>query len=77
MSVVAAIGWGAFASASLYIGQALAAPLGRSFRVVGLVMGFGAGTLLSAVAQPAVRYSARSGFSQRSIVHTGRIPTDS
>ncbi|HTE64552.1 MAG TPA: hypothetical protein VK631_29620 [Solirubrobacteraceae bacterium] len=73
MSVVAAIGWGAFASASLYIGQAL----GRSFRVVGLVMGFGAGTLLSAVAQPAVRYSARSGFSQRSIVHTGRIPTDS
>jgi ZIP family zinc transporter len=50
MSVLAAIGWGAFASASLYIGQALAAPLGRSFRVVGLVMGFGAGTLLSAVA---------------------------
>jgi hypothetical protein len=53
MSVWAAIGWGAFASASLYVGQGESAP--REQR----------------------RYSARSGFSQRSIVHTGCIPIDS
>lgn len=50
MSVWAALGWGAFSSASLYIGQALAGPMARSRRATGLVMGFGAGTLLSAVA---------------------------
>jgi ZIP family zinc transporter len=47
--------WQAFAlgglsSAALYIGEALARPLGQAHRVVGLVMAFGAGTLLSAVA---------------------------
>ncbi|WP_017936092.1 ZIP family metal transporter [Nocardioides sp. Iso805N] len=46
----AALGWGALSSASLFIGQWLAGPLGRSPRRVGLMMGFGAGTMLSAVA---------------------------
>lgn len=41
--------WGLLAAGSLLVGQALAAPLGRSARVVGLMMAFGAGTLISAV----------------------------
>lgn len=50
MSVWAAVAWGGFSSASLYLGEALARPLAGAHRAVGLVMGFGAGTLLSAVA---------------------------
>ncbi|NUS53190.1 MAG: ZIP family zinc transporter [Nocardioidaceae bacterium] len=49
-SAAAALFWGALSSASLYLGQLLAKPLGRSERATGLMMGFGAGTLLSAVA---------------------------
>lgn len=48
--MTAALLWGLFSSASLYLGQLLAKPLGRSERAIGLMMGFGAGTLLSAVA---------------------------
>lgn len=47
--MVNAFWWGILASASLFLGQLLARPLARSFRAVGLIMGFGAGTLLSAV----------------------------
>jgi hypothetical protein len=50
MSVWQALFWGGFSSAALYIGKALAGPMGRAYRATGLVMGFGAGTLLSAVA---------------------------
>jgi ZIP family zinc transporter len=50
MSVWTAIAWGAATSASLWLGQALARPMSRAPRVTGLVMGFGAGTLLSAIA---------------------------
>jgi zinc transporter, ZIP family len=50
MSVVAALAWGGFSSASLYIGEALAGPMARANRLTGMVMGFGAGTMLSAVA---------------------------
>jgi ZIP family zinc transporter len=50
MSVWAAVFWGGFTSASLYLGQLLAGPMARAHRAIGLVMGFGAGTLLSAVA---------------------------
>ncbi len=45
-----AVAWGGFSSASLYLGQILAGPLGHAHRLTGQVMGFGAGTLLSAVA---------------------------
>ncbi|GAB2447686.1 membrane protein [Nocardioides hungaricus] len=45
----AALLWGLLAAGSLLIGQALASPLGRSKRTVGLMMAFGAGTLISAV----------------------------
>jgi ZIP family zinc transporter len=50
MSVVAAVAWGTATSATLWLGQALAAPLTRANRTTGLIMGFGAGSLLSAVA---------------------------
>jgi ZIP family zinc transporter len=50
MSAVAALLWGGFSSASLYIGEALARPMAHRVRETGLIMGFGAGTLLSAVA---------------------------
>ena len=50
MSVVAAIGWGAATSATLWLGQALAGPLSRHNRTTGLIMGFGAGSLFSAIA---------------------------
>jgi ZIP family zinc transporter len=50
VSVWAAVGWGAGSSAALFIGQALAGPMGKRYRATGQVMGFGAGTLLSAVA---------------------------
>jgi ZIP family zinc transporter len=50
MSVWQAFAWGGLSSSALYIGWALAGPLKRADRVTGLVMGFGAGTLLSAIA---------------------------
>lgn len=45
----AALAWGLIAAGSLLVGQLLATPLARSTRVVGLMMAFGAGTLISAV----------------------------
>jgi ZIP family zinc transporter len=50
MNVLAAAGWGAATSASLWLGQALARPLAGANRATGLIMGFGAGSLFSAVA---------------------------
>lgn len=47
--MTAALLWGLLAAGSLLIGQLLARPLGRSRRTVGLMMAFGAGTLVSAV----------------------------
>lgn len=47
--MTAALLWGLLAAGSLLVGQALASPLGRSRRTVGLMMAFGAGTLISAV----------------------------
>jgi ZIP family zinc transporter len=48
--VTVAIWWGALGSATLFIGELLARPLTRRPRVTGQIMGFGAGTLLSAIA---------------------------
>lgn len=56
----AAIGWGATAASSLLIGYFLAAG-GLSGRTVGLVMGFGAGALLSAIAYELVPASMQAG----------------
>src|SRR5215471_651296 len=49
MTTWAAFLWGGLASSSLLLGQALAGPLAGSRKTVGLLMGFGAGTLVSAV----------------------------
>jgi len=58
-----ALAWGDLASASIYIGEALANPLAHRPRVTGLVMGFGAGAMLSAVAYELVPAShARKGI---------------
>jgi ZIP family zinc transporter len=58
MSVWAALLWGALSSASLFVGQALARPLEPRTRTTGLLMGFGAGTMLSAVAYELVPLSS-------------------
>lgn len=50
MSAWQALFWGGFSSAALYIGEALAGPMSQAHRATGLVMGLGAGTLLSAIA---------------------------
>jgi ZIP family zinc transporter len=49
MSAWNALLLGALASSSLYIGYALTRPLAGNRKAVGLLMGFGAGTLVSAV----------------------------
>jgi zinc transporter, ZIP family len=56
----AALFWGLFSSASLYLGQLLARPLGHSNRAVGLMTGFGAGTMISALAYELVPASSFS-----------------
>lgn len=58
MSVWAALLWGAFSSASLFLGQVLARPLQPHVKVTGLLMGFGAGTMLSAIAYELVPLSS-------------------
>ncbi len=50
MTVWYAIFWGGLSSAALFVGQALAPPLEHRRKASGLLMGFGAGTMLSAVA---------------------------
>jgi zinc transporter, ZIP family len=50
VSAWSALLWGGLTSAALYIGWALARPMAARERATGLIMGFGAGTLLSAVA---------------------------
>ena len=60
MSVGAALFWGGATSASLFIGEALSVPLEKRDDITGLIMGFGAGTLLSAVAYELVPQSSLS-----------------
>jgi ZIP family zinc transporter len=50
MSIWSAIFWGGISSAALFLGQALAPLLEHRRKATGLLMGFGAGTMLSAVA---------------------------
>ncbi len=54
--------WGAFAASSLLIGAALALWLHPSNHIVGLVMGFGSGTLVSAIAYDLVPEAAKGDF---------------
>ena len=59
--MLSAILWGGLASASLLIGFALAGR-GLTNRTLGLIMGFGAGALLSAIAYELVPESALAGW---------------
>jgi hypothetical protein len=54
----AAFGWGTLAASSLVIGSLVAIWLTISLRVIGLIMGFGAGVLISAVAFDLVEEAA-------------------
>lgn len=58
MSVWTALFWGAFSSAALFIGQALAGPMRHNYRATGEIMGFGAGTMISAVAYELIPQSS-------------------
>ena len=57
-AVAEAFGWGIVAASSLVIGALVALLLRPSLRVIGLVMGFGAGVLISAVAFDLVEEAA-------------------
>jgi ZIP family zinc transporter len=48
--VAAAFGWGTLAASSLVIGAIVAIVFRISLRAIGLIMGFGSGVLISAVA---------------------------
>ncbi len=60
MALTAAV-WGAIAASSLLIGSVLTYWLKPSRRAIGLIMGFGAGTLISAIAYDLVEDAAASG----------------
>jgi ZIP family zinc transporter len=53
--------WGAFSASSLLIGGAIALRRNLSSRIVGLIMGFGAGALISAVAFELVEKAIETG----------------
>ena len=58
--MAAAFGWGTLAASSLVIGALVALRFRISLRVIGLIMGFGAGVLISAVAFDLIEEAARS-----------------
>ena len=47
--MAASFGWGTLAASSLVIGALVALRFHLSLRVIGLIMGFGAGVLISAL----------------------------
>ncbi len=56
--MAASFGWGTLAASSLVIGAVLALMLKMSLRLIGLIMAFGAGVLISAVAFDLVEEAA-------------------
>lgn len=79
MDVLAAAGWGLLAGAALLVGAAVAWFLPVPAKLVALVMGFGAGVLVSALAFELVAEAADSaglaevvlGFAAGALVYTG------
>ena len=73
----AAFAWGALAASSLLIGAALALRVRVSGRVAGLVLAFGAGVLISAVAyelvEEAFSTSHGSGWVAAGLVRRARL----
>lgn len=64
----AAFGWGALAASSLVIGAAVALVLHPGLRAIGLVMGFGSGVLISAVAFDLVEEGAGLASSHWAVI---------
>jgi zinc transporter, ZIP family len=63
--MLAALAWGALAASSLVIGAALAFVRPWPVRLVGLVLAFGAGALMSAISfELALRGRVRAGSTQ-------------
>ena len=58
--MAAAFGWGLLAASSLVIGALIALRFRISLRAIGLIMGFGAGVLISAVAFDLVERGGRN-----------------
>ena len=63
--MAAAFGWGTLAASSLVIGALVALRFRISLRVIGLIMAFGAGVLISAVAFDLVEEAAEQGTRSR------------
>jgi zinc transporter, ZIP family len=59
--MAAAFGWGTLAASSLVIGAVVALQFRISLRVIGLIMGFGAGALISALAFDLVQEAVEQG----------------
>jgi zinc transporter, ZIP family len=62
--VAASFGWGVLAASSLVIGSVIALLFRIPLRVIGLIMGFGAGVLISAVAFDLVNEAAEMSVGQ-------------
>ena len=58
--MAASFGWGALAASSLVIGAIVALRFHLSLRVIGLIMGFGAGVLISALSSISSTRRSRS-----------------
>ena len=63
-----AFGWGLLAASSLVIGALIALRFRISLRVIGLIMGFGAGVLISAVAFDLIDEAADVSSGQGAII---------
>jgi ZIP family zinc transporter len=66
--MAAAFGWGTLAASSLVIGAVVALLFRISLPVIGLIMGFGAGVLISAVAFDLVQEAADKASGQAPVV---------
>lgn len=66
--MAAAFGWGLLAASTLVVGGALALRFRIGLRTIGLVMGFGAGVLISAVAFDLVEEASTKTSSNRALL---------
>src|SRR5436190_3260713 len=66
--MAAAFGWGLLAASSLVIGAVLAIVFDIRLRLIGLIMGFGSGVLISAVAFDLVEEAVNTGSGHAAVV---------
>ena len=66
--MAAAFGWGTLAASSLVIGAVIALLFRIRLSVIGLIMGFGAGVLISAVAFDLIQEAADLSSSNGAII---------